>query len=353
MTTNKKLQILMVGPDLEMQGGIAAVANGLISGGLGDGCNLRYIPTACEGSRFRKTLKYFEGFYRFYKAADAADVIHIHVSVRGSFKRKFPIAKIAKAKNKALVIHEHNGEFAEIFESESDEYRSKVREFFGWADTVIVLSEEWRDYFAANVCAEKKIAVMHNAVALPPTPVDPSKHQDVLFLGRLGACKSPDVLLRAAQALGSEFPAVRYRFAGDGNVENYKALAEELGISDQCDFLGWVKGEDKERLVQESGIFCLPSRHEGMPMSLLEMMSYGLPCVATPVGGIPQVIHDGDNGYLVPVNDYKALADCLAKLIADKNLRYEVGSSARSTIKSSFNIPANVSFLSHIYRNIS
>lgn len=351
--SSQKPNVLMVGPDLSMQGGIAAVAGGLISGGLGDACNLQYVSTACEGTWLKKSLKYLQGLAKFKKAVDSADVVHIHVSVRGSFRRKYGIAEIAKTRKKPLVLHEHNGEFAEIFESESDEYRAKVREFFGWADAVIVLSEEWRDYFATNVCDEKKIVVMHNAVSLPQIPADPCARQDVLFLGRLGARKSPDVLLHAAKSLRARFPEVRYRFAGDGDVEKYKALAHELGVANQCDFLGWVKGEEKEQLVRESGIFCLPSRHEGMPMSLLEMMAYGLPCIATPVGGIPQVIHDGENGYMVAVGNYDELAKKLAALMNEAELRQKIGFAARETIAREFNVETNVRQLIQLYVNLA
>ena len=352
MMVNRMPYVLMAGPDLSMQGGIATVASGLISGGLGDVCNLQYVSTVCEGSRIKKSLKYIQGVSQCKKAISSADVVHIHVSVRGSFKRKYEIARIAKSKGKSLVLHEHNGEFAEIFESEDDGYRAKVREFFGWADTVIVLSEEWRDYFSENVCDARKIMVMHNAVALPRVPADPCTQQNVLFLGRLGARKSPDVLLHAAKILGARFPEIRYRFAGDGDIEEYKALAEKLGVADQCDFLGWVKGDEKERLVHESGIFCLPSRHEGMPMSMLEMMSYGLPCVMTPVGGIPQVIRDGKNGCMIPVGDSDALAGCLARLLASPELRFRIGAEARRNVERDFNIGTNVIKLSNLYQEL-
>lgn len=345
-----KTNVLMVGPDLEMQGGIAAVAKGLISGGLNNACNLRYVPTVCEGSKLRKSLKYFQGLLSFRRAVSDADVVHVHVSVRGSFRRKYEIAKITKGLGKKLIVHEHNGEFAEIFETEDDAYRARVREFFGWADVVIVLSEEWRDYFAQNVCDEGKIVVMHNAVSIPKSPVDPCVSQDVLFLGRLGPRKSPDVLLRAAKSLRARFPEVHYRFAGDGDIDNYKALAFELGISDQCDFVDWVTGSEKECLVRESGVFCLPSRHEGMPMSLLETMAHGIPCITTPVGGIPQVICDGKNGYLTPVGDADALAERLSGLLSDPEKRREIGAAARRTVEDGFSIERNIQALSTLYR---
>lgn len=342
----------MAGPSLDMQGGVASVAKGYIENGLGETCNLTYIDTACDGSKTKKGLRFARALARFRRELPSADVVHIHTSMRGSFDRKYRLAAMACKAGKHIVLHEHDGEFAALYEDADDAYRAKVREFFDWADRVIVLSEEWRDYFAANVCDSAKILVMHNAVALPAVPTDACAHQGVLFLGRLDARKSPDVLLRAAKALRARFPEACYVFGGDGDVEKYRALAAELGVADVCNFVGWVTGEDKERLVRQTGVFCLPSRHEGMPMSLLEMMAYGLPCVMTPVGGIPQVVCDGENGYMFPVGDVDSLADVLAKLLASPELRGRIGSAARRTIEQDFNIDENIRRLADLYREL-
>ena len=87
-------------------------------------------------------------------------------------------------------------------------------------------------------------------------------------------------------------------------------------------------------------------------MSLLEMMAYGLPCVMTPVGGISQVVCDGENGYMFPVGDVDSLADVLAKLLASPELRGRIGSAARRTIEQDFNIDENIRRLADLYREL-
>lgn len=348
-----KPSVVMVGPALDMQGGIASVVHALLDGGLSDVCELKYVSTACKGSLFRKALFYRRSLSEFHRVSGAADVVHVHVSIRGSFRRKREIARRAKSMGKKLILHEHSGEFATVFDEGSDAYRSSVREFFGWADRVIVLSEAWRDYFAERVCGASKIVVMHNAVGIPDASACPISHRDVLFLGRLSALKGPDTLLQAAGMLHARFPDVRFRFAGDGDIDTYKALAKKFGVFDQCDFTGWVNGTEKARLFRESGVFCLPSHHEGMPMSLLEAMSYGVPCIATPVGGIPQVIQDGENGYLIEAGDSASLANRLSLLLSSPEARAELGVSARLTIKRNFNIRDNVELLSEQYEELA
>lgn len=349
------LKVLMIGPDPQAMGGIASVEKAVLGAIRPEDANIRFISTFKEGPKLKKLLVAIRALVEYLKIIDSCDLVHVHTASRGSFRRKKVFIDIAIKKNIPVLLHLHGGEFDKWFDEECDDsQRAEIRKVFGSSKKMIVLSEEWREFFLArNICGENQIVVIHNAVPLPHVPVDPSARQDVLFLGRLGARKSPDVLLHAAKALRARFPEARYRFAGDGDVEKYKALANELGVADQCDFLGWVKGEEKEQLVRKSGIFCLPSRHEGMPMSMLEMMAYGLPCVVTPVGGIPQVIRDGENGYMVDVGDSKGFTSRLGELLSDSSLRSRIGIEARKTIEQDFNIEVNVQKLVDLYRELS
>ena len=138
-------------------------------------------------------------------------------------------------------------------------------------------------------------------------------------------------------------------FGGDGHPERYEALARELGIADRCEFLGWITGEDKERLFERAGVYCLPSKNEGMPVSVLEAMAHGVPTITTPVGGVPQVIDDGANGYLMPVDDGDRLSELLCELMDSPDLRMSIGAAGRKTIFDRFNISRNVVELVRLY----
>ncbi len=344
------MRVLMAGPDRSVKGGISSVVNQYYAAGLDELCDLRYVPTVKSDNNVGKGLDFAKALLEFRRELPKADVIHLHASIRGSFKRKRRLARMAKDCGKPLVIHNHSGEFADYFEKGDDAYRAGMREFYGSADTVVVLSEEWREFFTRNVCDGEKIVVMHNAVKVPPLRVSECcTHQGVLFLGRLGARKSPDVLLRAAKNVLIGHPNVRFYFGGDGDVEKYSALAEELGIAGSCEFCGWVTGAKKAELLTSCGIYCLPSRHEGMPMSVLEAMSYGLATIATPVGGTPQIIKDGSNGLLVPVGDSGAVAARIDALLRDDELRTRMGAAGRETVLNDFNVDKNIGELMALY----
>ena len=347
-------KVLMVGPDLSLRGGIVSVVNGYLEAGLPAECSaFAFHGTGVGKNLLTKSLAFAKSLAAYKRIVGDYDIVHLHISARGSYKRKAMMARIAKKAGKKVILHEHSGEFARDFEAGDDAYREDVRRTFNGVDRVIVLSQEWYDYFAKNVIEDAaKLVVLHNGVKIPPTACNSCSHQDVLFLGRLDANKSPDVLLRASKTILSEVPDMHLVFGGDGVLERYETIAQELGIADRCEFLGWVTGDDKERLFECAGIYCLPSKNEAMPISVMEAMAHGLPVVATRVGGVPQLIDDGVNGLLMDVDDEQALSKLLMELASSPERRSELGAAARQKMVQGFSVEASIERLLGIYEGL-
>src|SRR6185312_6508097 len=127
---------------------------------------------------------------------------------------------------------------------------------------------------------------------------------------------------------------------GDGAIEQVRALAQQLGIADRGECPGWLDLAQKQRALATASIFVLPSYAEGLPMALLEAMSWGLPVVTTPVGGIPQVVQPGH------VDD---LAAAIAMLLESSAARARLGAAARSTIESQYTLDRALQRLGEIY----
>ena len=193
---------------------------------------------------------------------------------------------------------------------------------------------------------------MRNGVKVPPEPSPVANNSDILFLGRLDENKSPDVLIRAAASLLAKHPDTTLLFAGDGNPEPYRSLTAQLGIEDRCRFLGWIDGEQKEFLFDRAAVNCLPSKHEAMPMSVLEAMAHGIPTICTAVGGVPQIIEDGVNGFLMGVDDTTKLAELLQTLLDSPTRRAEVGMAGRKKITHDFGIEASEERIVNIYNEL-
>lgn len=169
-----------------------------------------------------------------------------------------------------------------------------------------------------------------------PNPVVPdnwitsgaARQPTILNVGRLQRAKGQDVLIEAFAMIAAEFPEWRLAIAGRGNLENsLRALAELNGVSERIDWLGEVTEIWKH--YSAASVFVLPSRHEGMPNALLEAMCAGLPAIVTRASPGPlELIEDGVNGLVIPVDDPPALADAMRKLITDAPLRIKQGKAA-------------------------
>ncbi len=143
-------------------------------------------------------------------------------------------------------------------------------------------------------------------------------------LGRLTDQKGYDLLVRALP----ELPSARLVLVGDGPQRPVlEGIAAELDVADRLQITGWV--DDAPKRLVEFDIFALPSRWEGMPLSILEAMHAGLPVVACDVGSVGEAVRNGDTGYLVPVENLGVLRDRLGKLLADAALRESMGERAR------------------------
>lgn len=351
-----KKKLLIIGPDpVKSLGGMATVIRNILQSELlNERYDIEMYPTFIDGSLLKR------GAYSLCREASFRlrrpdfDICHVHVCSKTSTWRKMRYIECLGEGSKRVVLHVHGGQYDVFWNECSKAQKGKISNLCASVGKIIVLSEEWRAFFLENrICEPSKLSVLHNAVEIPAQPVDTRLRQDVLFLGRLDGRKSPDVLLRAAKTVLKSHPQVRFRFGGDGDITKYKVLAEELGIFDNCDFLGWTTGKQKEDAIRASRIFCLPSKHEGMPMSVLEAMSYGLTTIATPVGGVPQVIQDGINGYLMPIDDSTLLASRINELLDDSGLAARIGSAGRKTIEESFSMDSYAQKLAEMYESVT
>ena len=354
MLSRTDAKILMVGPDRSLKGGIVSVVNGYYEAGLNDRCAMfEYQGTGVGRNVLTKSLAFTGALLSYKRLLGNFDIIHLHISAKGSFERKAIMASLAKLSGKKVILHEHSGKFAHDFESGSRSYRDRVRSVFNGADRVVVLSEEWHDYFAENVVKDRdKLVVLHNGVSVPAKPCSPGLNQNVLFLGRLDENKRPDMLMEASRDVLKESPDMQLFFGGDGDLGHYEIIAKELGIADRCEFVGWVTGEKKEELFSRSGIFCLPSKYEAMPMSVMEAMAHGLPVVATRVGGVPQLIEDGADGVLIDVDDVESLGKSLRQLMGSAGERTRLGAVAREKIRRKFSEESTVNSMIDIYQEL-
>lgn len=216
--------------------------------------------------------------------------------------------------------------------------------------TVCVSERERAAGLAAGSCEEKTTVVIHNGV--DPTAAPPRQRRDagpprIVTVGRFKAPKDPLTLVRALASLGAaSFEAV---IVGDGpDRPAVEAELRRLGLGQAAQLAG--ERDDVLELLADADIFVLSSRSEGLPLSILEAMSVGLPVVASRVGGVAEVVVDGETGLLVPPGDPSSLAAAIERLLGDPALRNRLGAAGRARIEEFFDLDRCRSAHLELYR---
>ncbi|MEE3469422.1 MAG: glycosyltransferase [Butyrivibrio hungatei] len=201
---------------------------------------------------------------------------------------------------------------------------------FGKAAGVVVQSKGAKAKFPKYI--QKKCIILPNS--LNPSFIRKryigDREKKIVMVARINSNKNQEMVMRAFKdAAGDAFPDYSLVFYGDGpDSIKLQRLASELGIRKRVEFKGNVSNVAEH--IEKASIFILASNHEGMPNSLIEAMSLGLPCISTdcPCGGPRDLIEDGVNGLLVPVGDKDAMADAIRKILSDKELAERLGEQA-------------------------
>jgi glycosyltransferase involved in cell wall biosynthesis len=164
----------------------------------------------------------------------------------------------------------------------------------------------------------------------------------------------PDILLHAFRIALDKCPFLFLTMAGEGKMtQRLKKMAMELGINDKVEFIGFIDNSEIPRVLSGHDILVMPSRREGFGVTALEAAASGLPTIATNVGGIPEVVIDGQTGLLVPSEDADMLADAIVRLSTQEGLRRDMGQKAREFVLRRYNWDDNVDEMMKIYENLT
>jgi glycosyltransferase involved in cell wall biosynthesis len=218
-------------------------------------------------------------------------------------------------------------------------------------DCLVTVNLEGKSEFKAIGYPESKILYVPNGVAVPvESKINYGRVAQVLTIGRLDKQKGIDVLLKVWAMVAAEEKILKLIILGNGPQEmKLKRLSKSLKVGHSVQFKGVV--HNVEEYLRDSDLFVLPSRAEGLSNVLLEAMSYGIPCIATHVGGTPELfgvdrnmkISPGEyriagNGVLVNPDDVEGLSRAMLYLIRNGMKREELGNQARLSIQENYSI---------------
>jgi glycosyltransferase involved in cell wall biosynthesis len=293
-------------------------------------------------------------------------ILHTHTAKAGAIGR-FAAVLAGKARP-PIVVHTFHGH---VLRGYFGRYRTAIfrgleRMLARVADTLIAVSPEVRDDLVAlEVAPAEKFTVIRLGIDLDERVAAaeearrrtrrimgiPDHRFLVGWIGRMTGVKRGADVLRAFRLLRDQGIDATLCMVGDGpERDQLEQLAGELRLMHDCLFAGYQ--EDVGPFFAAFDAFVLPSANEGTPVTAIESLASGCPVVATRVGGVPDVVEEGVDGFMVEPGDLDALADRLARLAADPELRARMGAAGRERVLPRYGVERLIDDVDGLYRTL-
>jgi len=342
-------RVLVVGSAKQSGGGVSSVIKLMTKMPVWSEYQCYWLGTQIQASNWVKfwyALKsYFIAVYKIW----SYDIVHFHTTPdKGGLLVQFPIMILSLLTKKKIIIHVHMG-------NQLKYHTNNI--FFIWylrhADIIVLLAKKWKESFCELFPkVNKRIQVIYNACeALPDVSLE-KKDRIIVLMAHMIEDKGIDVMLKAWQLLYRDYKDWHVYMMGGGDYVKYKELSEEMGLQDSMTFTGYIRGEEKEVLLQSASISVMCSYNEGFPMVVLEGWAYEHAVVTTPVGGLPDVIEDGRNCLVFDFGDYEMLADQLKRLMDDDGLRITIAKYSKKYGEQMFSLQEISSSISQLYDSL-
>ena len=293
-------------------------------------------------------------------------ILHTHTAKAGAIGRL--AALFAGKARPPVVVHTFHGHVLRGYFGplRTAFFRTLERLLARIADTLIAVSPEVRDDLVAlKVAPPEKFTVVRLGIELDErvAAADEARRRTrkvmgvpeqrflVGWIGRMTGVKRGADVLRAFRRLRDQGINATLCMVGDGpERDELEQLAGELGLMHDCLFAGYQ--EDVGPFFSAFDAFVLPSGNEGTPVTAIEALASGCPVVATRVGGVPDVVRDGTDGFLVEPGDLDSLADALARLASDPELRREMGEAGRERVLPRYAVERLIDDVDALYRRL-
>lgn len=355
------INILIVSPSLDPENNVSGISS--VSRFIINNCK------SCNFSHFRLGKKdnekggitripvlarcLFSWIFLLFRSRNV--IIHYNFSLdKKSILRDFFFISIAKLMHKPMVLHLHGGKYLDN-DNPPMYLRKMMKLIFSYKCPLIVLGNREQKILQKRY-RKKEIVVLPNPVEVPNANInrDVSDKSVIhfLFLGRIEPNKGMDEIYKAFSDIQTCYTDFVLHFAGKEQGENCYIDKFSALLGDKFIYEGIVSGKKKEELLKLCHVFVLPSYYEGLPMALLETMSYGIVPIVTDVGSIGDYVVDGKNGKIVKAGDSKSLYDAIVFLFENRKAINSFSTEAYETINSHFSKNEYIEKLIEIYDKV-
>lgn len=304
-------------------------------------------------NRVKAVIRRFKDWKRLLKTYPDALVHYNFPLEKPSIIRDTPFMRAALKNGNGMVIHIHGGVYL-TSESIPFPFRQMLNYVFSWHVPFITLSETEAETLRKRFHA-KHVVSLPNCVDLKDAQTFRRKYKEdsipltIGYLGRIAPTKGMDYLLQACCMLKESQIPFCLKIAGAEELEGQYLLQFSNQLGNRFVYAGIVSGESKKAFQQSLDVLAMPTFFEGLPMSLLECMSYGVVPVITPVGSIPTVVTEGQNGMFIKVKDAQSIVDAITYLHTHRDRLEQMSKSARNYIYEHFDADSYIDKLNNIY----
>ncbi len=318
-------KVLFIGPDLKGRGGIVSVLQAYRDAlptfhFISTNSRRGLIPGLFNFARTLVALPFIR-LFRPYTTLD------IHGANGKSWTRKRLIINLGHILGYKIVFHMHGGELRKYVAAKGTEYYMKC---FRKCRHVVFLTDAWTKYAQQELGCTNAVTLM-NIVPTPTMAKQPRTEGAPISLVYLGYIYKEKGIFDLLDVIASNrdrwLGHLTLTIGGQWNEDRVLNFIKDNDLGGIVKFVGWVSGDDKATILSKTDILILPSYYEGLPISILEAMSYAMPVITTPVGGIPEVVTDGVEGTLFTPGDKAAMTRAIDKYIECPGLIIKQGNA--------------------------
>ena len=328
-------RVLVVGSAEQSGGGVSSAIRQIKKMPVWEKYQCYWLGTQIQAGKLTKLRYALTAYLKALFIIWRYDIVHFHTVPNVSMKIQLPVFLLALLGRKKIILHLHVGNQLE----RDKELRYRL---FRWcmrkSDVIVLLAKS----------IEKSLRKMYLGISTPSVVIYnscedvcsiPYKEHDktILFAGLFSSNKAAGLLIDAFAILHKKYPDWRLQLLGNGPEEQlYRNKISEYGLSNFVDLPGYLVGNEKISYFKKAGIYAMCSYLEGLPMVVIEAWSYGVPVVSTPVGGLPDVLREGENSLTFGFGDINGLVKKLDLLMGNDNLREKMSDFSKDFVTNLF-----------------
>jgi glycosyltransferase involved in cell wall biosynthesis len=364
ISIEKKLKVVVLGPPLNNSGGVGTLFKYARSN-FSPGVDVQFIDT--RGYWSNPVYSLFNVLIAIWlltiaKSRSRVDLVHINLGASGSTFRKSALLIFAKKILRIpCVVQLHSSSFDTFFNKNHQVIKKFVVASLNQSDRILVLGQNWKTYLIEIGCNKQIVSSFQMGVpdlderttSNPDLPfIDKTECFQLLFAGEMGERKGLPNLLEALSA-----PRLRNIFlhvAGSGDLEYWKKIVTSFGIQNQIHFYGLLPSNDLLKIMQKVDGVILPSKAEGLPVSVLEGLSAGKIVICTKVGSLPEFLQDQVNCIFLPARTTEAIVSTLSTMLDITNAEnmLSLKKNARELWRTNFDASKTTEGLVQIWRHV-